>query len=985
MSKKVSRVSKKEIDLEFIEALGGEKGDLDLLEDLDDDEDENEDLDDFDVDMDADPIKRDELKEFIKQLGIKEHRDGEGKKEKKKKLLVMKPEEEEEVKPEKSSKKKKKEKIQHDEVSSTTARVTFDLAAHMKNYKPRPYLVVKSGQNWMDIQAPDDKVRMKQDHSRELEQQMENFASKLLQDEVAVYNKQREASKKSDVGWIKTVLSSGTLGDKIAALTLLVQESPIQNLTSLESLINMTKKKGKRECMMAADTTKELFLTYLLPNDRKLHTFDQNPLSSLGELSGGNKDTIDKYLMVWYFESKLKEHYSKFVNAIELMSHDTLLPTKQKALGIIFDLLVGKPEQEKVLLNLLVNKVGDPNYKLASKTAYLLRRLVEKHPNMKSVVVDEVERLLYRPNISSKAQYYSICFLNQLMLSREDKLLAAKLVTVYFSFFKSFVKKGEVDSKMMSALLTGVNRSYPYAAVDPEYLSEQLHNIYKLVHVVNFNTSLQALMLLYQVMDSSETVSDRYYTALYKKMSDPELKSSSKQSMFLNLLFKSIKKDTVDRRTKAFIKRLLQICSSQPAQFVCGALVLLGELVKLKPSVIVGKHMVEESDDDEDEHFTDLPDPDSDSGNKETQSQTTIKENPSSWDHRSKDKNKSSHYDPQHRNPLYCNAENECIWELKQLKNHFHPTVSLFATKLVKGEPVTYTGNPLEDFTTIRFLDRFVYKNPKKRDALPEATMTIKKHNKASAKGIKNIPVNSEKYLENTEESIPAEELFYYRYFSQKAARKKTDDDNMSDTESVSDGEFDAYLDDYEKNLEPGHFDEDDYDFASEVKKKMKKKIAEDVDDDSDDEEEEESEDEKDFSDEEVDFEGDEDFANAFKEYDEDMIDEENIEFSDDDELPGPSVGKKKKQKKDDKSSTKKKKKDDGVGLFAAAEEFSHLMDDNTDLTGGLMIGTDAVSNKDNAHIKQIKWEADRDRKMRQTRPIKRHKKQKTVMKKRKR
>ena len=75
------------------------------------------------------------------------------KKEKKKKLLVMKPEEEEEVKPEKSSKKKKKEKIQHDEVSSTTARVTFDLAAHMKNYKPRPYLVVKSGQNWMDIQV----------------------------------------------------------------------------------------------------------------------------------------------------------------------------------------------------------------------------------------------------------------------------------------------------------------------------------------------------------------------------------------------------------------------------------------------------------------------------------------------------------------------------------------------------------------------------------------------------------------------------------------------------------------------------------------------------------------------------------------------------------------------------------------------------------------------------------------------------------------
>lgn len=45
---------------------------------------------------------------------------------------------------------------------------------------------------------------------------------------------------------------------------------------------------------------------------------------------------------------------------------------------------------------------------------------------------------------------------------------------------------------------------------------------------------------------------------------------------------------------------------------------------------------------------------------------------------------KACHYDPNHRNPLYCNADNECIWELKQLVNHFHPTVSLFASKLVK-------------------------------------------------------------------------------------------------------------------------------------------------------------------------------------------------------------------------------------------------------------------------------------------------------------
>ena len=50
--------------------------------------------------------------------------------------------------------------------------------------------------------------------------------------------------------------------------------------------------------------------------------------------------------------------------------------------------------------------------------------------------------------------------------------------------------------------LNTITLSLYFDIVDTEYLNEQLNTIYKLVHVVNFNTSLQALMLLYQVMDS---------------------------------------------------------------------------------------------------------------------------------------------------------------------------------------------------------------------------------------------------------------------------------------------------------------------------------------------------------------------------------------------------------------------------------------------------------------------------------------------------
>ena len=55
---------------------------------------------------------------------------------------------------------------------------------------------------------------------------------------------------------MKTVLTSGTLSDKIAALTVLVQESPLHGLQHLETMINMAKKKGKREAHMASGNKK---------------------------------------------------------------------------------------------------------------------------------------------------------------------------------------------------------------------------------------------------------------------------------------------------------------------------------------------------------------------------------------------------------------------------------------------------------------------------------------------------------------------------------------------------------------------------------------------------------------------------------------------------------------------------------------------------------------------------------------------------------
>lgn len=60
---------------------------------------------------------------------------------------------------------------------------------------------------------------------------------------------------------------------------------------------------------------------------------------------------------------------------------------------------------------------------------------------MQSVVLKEVEKLLFRSNINSKAQYYCLCFLSQFYLSPENPDVAKKMIDVYLAFFKACVKK----------------------------------------------------------------------------------------------------------------------------------------------------------------------------------------------------------------------------------------------------------------------------------------------------------------------------------------------------------------------------------------------------------------------------------------------------------------------------------------------------------------------------------------------------------------
>ncbi|XP_018839909.1 uncharacterized protein C4F10.09c-like [Juglans regia] len=74
----------------------------------------------------------------------------------------------------------------------------------------------------------------------------------------------------------------------------------------------------------------------------------------------------------------------------------------------MYALLKSKSEQERRLLSALVNKLGDPENKGASNADFHMANLLSDHPNMKVVVIDEVDSFLFRPHLGLRAKYHAV-------------------------------------------------------------------------------------------------------------------------------------------------------------------------------------------------------------------------------------------------------------------------------------------------------------------------------------------------------------------------------------------------------------------------------------------------------------------------------------------------------------------------------------------------------------------------------------------------
>lgn len=156
-----------------------------------------------------------------------------------------------------------------------------------------------------------------------------------------------------------------------------------------------------------------------------------------------------------------------------------------------------------------------------------------------------------------------------------------------------------------------------------------MDTLFRIAHSANFNTGIQALLLIQHLSSARQLGTDRFYRTLYESLLDPRLVSSSKQALYLNLLLRALKNDVDVRRVKAFTKRMLQVCHLHQPPFVCGVLYLISHLRGTFPDLGTLIDEPEESVFDDDEPAEKRP-----------------------------------AYDGRKRDPEYSNAQRSCLWEM---------------------------------------------------------------------------------------------------------------------------------------------------------------------------------------------------------------------------------------------------------------------------------------------------------------------------------
>lgn len=707
--------------------------------------------------------------------------------------------------------------------------------------------------------------------------ELEKIRSKcedLYQQQVSLHRAFQRKVNRGESSFFASAMSKGTMTDRLSFLALSVRQAPFHSLHHIRNLVSSAEKKGRREAELSSQHLQDLFIQVLMPKTRLLVSLAKRPV-------GGQQGTDNtKRLLLWYFEDQIKILYATFVQSLEVGMRDVMAHHKDACLKIAFRLLSEIPEKEKDILGIVISKSGDLSKQIASRVPFMLGLLLQKHSNMRAVLVSEVERYMYRPSMTDSARYYLLIFLTQVSLRKDDFSLAKTLVQIYFGFLQKVLerksadvdeeekekeqqkkkrkklkkKKGQekdksgkvlhlknkankVNGKIITLLLTGISRAFPFLSKEDEsFFDDKMDTFFQIVFHASFNKACHAMSLMLKVMIARGQVSDKFYQALYYLLLNPELHTSSRQALFLNVLYGAMRHDTSTVRVRAFLKRILQVSMQEHSSLACAALIVVSEVMRVHEDAVLGlrvpDEVMEEKGSEQVNPVNSLPVlPSETKDEREHQLKQLralgladdIEEEADQQQGAASAVSSSSSYNPLKENPLRANADRSCLWELSMLIQHVHPSVAAFSNNVLGEQAITYGGDPLLDFALPAFLDRFSYKNPKANPLRKPAEHEEKFSTRRVSYADVEAPVTTSEFAQQDEADVRPDEVFIHRIMRErfmrlqaKAAdredRKRGKDDFENDLDEGSSLSFDgAAMDD---ELGSGNDDDGDLDMG---------------------------------------------------------------------------------------------------------------------------------------------------------------------------
>ena len=161
-------------------------------------------------------------------------------------------------------------------------------------------------------------------------------------------------------------------------------------------------------------------------------------------------------------------------------------------------------------------------------------------------------------------------------------------------------ENGDIDqeeNRIVEIILKGINIILVYSKSEMRQenselkglIQKEMNTLFKLTHHNVFRIQLQVFKLLLQFAkmtqnsnNDEDNINDRFYRSLYDLLL--RVHTTGLEDYF-GLIFKVIKSDSCLPRCIAFIKRLLQMCYLNEANFSAATILILSELFKLRQDI----------------------------------------------------------------------------------------------------------------------------------------------------------------------------------------------------------------------------------------------------------------------------------------------------------------------------------------------------------------------------------------------------------------